>query len=92
MTAALGSALVDRGMALVSEVVAIALGRSLILPKRAIDALTKQKKRQAAERLAAGAAWYDTNLVFCREDGHPYTKEALNWRFSKMIKRAGIHH
>jgi integrase len=66
--------------------------RSLVLPKRAIDALTKHKKRQAAERLAAGAAWNNTDLVFCHEDGHPYTKDALNWRFSKMTKRAGIGH
>jgi integrase len=66
--------------------------RSLVLPKRAADALTKHRKRQAAERLAAGAAWQDTNLVFCHEDGHPYTKDALNWRFSKMTRRAGIGH
>jgi integrase len=66
--------------------------RSLVLPKRAVDALTQHKKRQAAERLKAGAAWHDTNLVFCHEDGHPYTKDALNWRFSKMTRRAGIGH
>ena len=66
--------------------------RSLVLPKRAVDALAKHKKRQAAERLAAGGAWHDTNLVFCHEDGHPYTKDALNWRFAKMTKRAGIGH
>ena len=45
--------------------------RSLVLPKRAVDALTKHRKRQAKERLAAGAAWHDTNLVFCHEDGRP---------------------
>ncbi len=66
--------------------------RSLVLPKRAVDALTKHKKRQARERLAAGAAWHDTNLVFCHEDGQPYTKDALNWRFSKVTKHAGIGH
>jgi integrase len=66
--------------------------RSLVLPKRAIDALTKHKRRQATERLAAGTAWHDINLVFCHEDGHPYTKDALNWRFSKMTRRAGIGH
>jgi integrase len=66
--------------------------RSLVLPRRAVDALKKHRKRQAAERLAAGTAWHDTNLVFCHEDGRPYTKDALNWRFSKMTKRAGIGH
>jgi integrase len=66
--------------------------RSLVLPKRAVAALQAHKKRQAAERLAAGAAWRDNNLVFCHEDGRMYTSDALNWRFSKMTKRAGIGH
>jgi integrase len=66
--------------------------RSLVLPRRAVDALTKHRKRQAAERLAAGAVWQDSNLVFCHEDGSMYTRYALNWRFSKMTRRAGIGH
>ena len=66
--------------------------RSLMLPKRAVAALQAHKKLQAAERLAAGAAWQDNNLVFCHEDGRMYTSDALNWRFSKMTKRAGIGH
>src|SRR5205807_9209173 len=39
--------------------------RSLVLPKRAVAALQAHKKRQVAERLAAGAKWHDDNLVFC---------------------------
>jgi integrase len=66
--------------------------RSLVLPKRAVTALQAHRKRQAAERVAAGAAWQDNNLVFCHEDGRMYTSDALNWRFSKMTKRAGIGH
>jgi integrase len=66
--------------------------RSLELPKRAIAALQAHKTRQARERLAAGAMWEDNNLVFCREDGHLYSSDALNWRFSRMTKRAGIGH
>ena len=66
--------------------------RSLVLPKRAVTALQAHKKLQAAERLAAGAAWQDNNLVFCHEDGRMYTSDALNWRFSKMTRRAGIGH
>jgi integrase len=50
------------------------------------------KWRQAAECLAAGPAWQDNNLVFCHEDGTPYTKDALNWRFGKVTHRAGIGH
>jgi site-specific recombinase XerC len=64
--------------------------RSLVLPRRAVDALKQHKKRQAAERLKAGALYHDTGLVFCYEDGQPYSRWALNWRFSQMTKRAGI--
>jgi integrase len=66
--------------------------RSLKLPKRAVAALKAHKARQAAERLAAGEAWQDNNLVFCHEDGKMYSSDALNHRFSKMTKRAGIGH
>jgi hypothetical protein len=66
--------------------------RSLVLPKRAVTALQAHRKRQAAERLAAGTAWQDNNLVFCHEDGRMYTSDALNWRFGKMTRRAGIGH
>jgi integrase len=64
--------------------------RSLELPKRAIAALTGHQARQAHERRAAGEAWHDNNLVFCHENGAPYTSDQLNWRFSKMTRRAGI--
>jgi integrase len=67
--------------------------RSLMLPKRAITALRRTRPAPGAERLAAGAAWQDNNLVFCHEDGgRMYTSDALNWRFSKMTRRAGIGH
>jgi hypothetical protein len=48
------------------------------------------RTRQASERLAAGAAWHDNNLVFCREDGSPYTRYALNWRFGQVTCRPGL--
>jgi integrase len=66
--------------------------RSLTLPKRTLVALKAHKRRQAAEREAAGEAYLDSNLVFCHEDGTMYTRDALNWRFSKMTRRAGIGH
>ena len=66
--------------------------RSLRLPRRAIEALKAHKKRQATERLAAGEAWQNNNLVFCHEDGRPYSRDALNWRFGKMTRLAGLGH
>ena len=66
--------------------------RSLALPKRAVQALRAHKKRQAAERLAAGELWQDHGLVFCHPDGQPYSRDALNWRFGKVTQLAGIGH
>ena len=66
--------------------------RSLVLPKRAITALKAHKARQDAERREAGEAWHANNLVFCHENGTTYTSDALNWRFSKMTRKAGIGH
>src|SRR3974390_1810467 len=69
-----------------------------MLPRRAIDALQVHRKRQDAERLQAagrleaGEAWHDPNLVFCYEDGRQYSRDALNWGFSKITRRAGIGH
>jgi integrase len=64
--------------------------RSLELPKRAIAALTVHQARQANERRASGEAWHGNNLVFCHENGDPYTSDQLNWRYGKMTRRAGI--
>ena len=66
--------------------------RSLTLPKRALVALRAHRRRQGAECEAAGEAYHDNNLVFCHEDGTMYTRDALNWRFGKVTRRAGIGH
>jgi integrase len=66
--------------------------RSLILPRRALSALRTHRSRQAAERLVAGETWQDHGLVFCHEDGQPYTRDALNWRFAKVTRLAGLGH
>lgn len=66
--------------------------RSLELPKRAVTALKAHKAMQDREREAAGDNWRDTNLVFCHEDGSMYSSRALNHRFSRMTRKAGIGH
>jgi hypothetical protein len=66
--------------------------RSLVLPKRAISALTTHRAMQDRERAASGGSWQETNLVFCHEDGSMYSSDALNWRFGKMTRKAGIGH
>jgi hypothetical protein len=32
------------------------------------------------------------NLVFCCAEGTPYSKDALNWQFGKLTRRAGLGH
>jgi integrase len=66
--------------------------RSLVMPQRAIRALEAHKAMQDREREAAGRSWLETGLVFCHENGSMYSSEGLNWRFSRMTKKAGIGH
>jgi len=57
-----------------------------------VIALDAHRERQARERCEAAAAWQEHNLVFCHENGAPYASDQLNWRFSKMTRRAGLGH
>lgn len=43
--------------------------RSVALDAGTVDTLRAHRKAQAAERLALGPAYVDSDLVFCREDG-----------------------
>jgi hypothetical protein len=51
-----------------------------------VEALKAHKKSQAAERLAAGEAWHDNDLVFYHPDGRPYTRDGLNYRFGQVTQ------
>jgi integrase len=65
--------------------------RPIRLSKLATDALRRHKATQAAERLQAGAAWLDHQLVFCRPTGRPITAAWLvRGRFQPLLKRAGL--
>jgi site-specific recombinase XerD len=46
--------------------------------------------RQAAERLAAGEAWQEHDLVFCREDGTPLDRWHVRKEFQKITKAARL--
>lgn len=43
--------------------------RTLSLPSQAVEVLKAHKAKQAADRLAAGELWQETNLVFCTTIG-----------------------
>ncbi|WP_243723291.1 tyrosine-type recombinase/integrase [Actinomadura sp. 7K507] len=64
--------------------------RGIAMADMAVDALTALRKRQAAEKLQAGDAWQGHNLVFCKEDGTPYTDGDVARRFRQITKAAGL--
>lgn len=62
--------------------------RTVPLPPQAVDALRAHKVAQGKERLAAGAAWQDTGIVFASRIGTPMEPDNLrrNWyRVRKVV-------
>ena len=57
----------------------------------AVEVLRAHRKRQAAERLAAGPAWQDNGLVFCNTIGGPLDPSNVDrHNFAPIVKRAGV--
>ena len=54
-----------------------------------VQALRAHRTRQAAERLAAGEAW-QSDLVFCREDGTPLDRWQVRKEFQKITRDARL--
>ena len=64
--------------------------RAVKLGELASAALRAHRQRQLEERLRAGPAWHDLDLVFCREDGYYLNaRSAVKW-LDELLKRAGI--
>ncbi|WP_246178598.1 site-specific integrase [Actinomadura decatromicini] len=64
--------------------------RTLELPTPAVEALRTHHTRQAAQRLRAGGAWQDNNLVFCSPIGTPLDAANVRRAFRLITKKAGI--
>jgi len=64
--------------------------RTLALPQNAVTALREHRKRQAEARLAAGALWQDTGLVFTTSVGTPLDASHVRRDFRALCKQAGI--
>ena len=66
-------------------------GRNIKLTAMATEALKRHLIRQKAERLAAGTKWEDDNLIFCRDDGRPLTRDMVaRSHLRPILKRAGL--
>jgi integrase len=67
--------------------------RTVMLPTIAIEALRRQKARQAAARLAAGAAWQDRhNLIFTDALGRPARPDNVSGYFRAAVDSLGLPH
>jgi integrase len=64
--------------------------RTLALPEMAAGALRAHKKRQAGERLAAGAERSDHDLVFCTRTGSALDAANVRREFRAVCKAAKI--
>jgi integrase len=64
--------------------------RTLELPERAAEALRKHHTRQAAQKLKAGEAWQNTNLVFCTRTGTPLDPAHVRRTFRLITGKAKI--
>ncbi|GAA3950272.1 site-specific integrase [Actinomadura viridis] len=64
--------------------------RGLGIADMAVAALRALKTRQAAEKLKAGEAYKDHDLVFCHVNGAPYTAHHVRRRFRRVVDAAGL--
>ena len=64
--------------------------RVLQLPARVVAALREHRRRQTAERLRAGDAWQDHDLVFCRQDGTALDRWQVRRELSQITRAAGL--
>ncbi|HEX6817068.1 MAG TPA: site-specific integrase [Ktedonobacterales bacterium] len=65
--------------------------RRIALSAKALDALRRHRARQLEERLAAGPAWKDEDLVFCTPVGRALCGNHLSGRdFQALLKRASL--
>lgn len=64
--------------------------RSIALDDETVARLRAHRKRQAEDKLAFGAAYQDSGLVFCWEDGSPLNPNVVTRRFYRILERAGL--
>ena len=64
--------------------------RTLALPQTAIQALRDHRRRQAEDRLAAGALWQENGLVFTSVIGTPLDAANVRREFRKIMEAAGL--
>lgn len=64
--------------------------RTLAVPLALVGSLREHKERQDAERVAAGLAWHDIDLVVARRNGYPLSRSVVTHRFQELLERIGL--
>ncbi|MDP8961934.1 MAG: site-specific integrase [Actinomycetota bacterium] len=64
--------------------------RDVALDEVVIAAMRAHRRRQAQERLAAGEAWQDRDLVFCRQDGSELDPDWISREFRRLTITARL--
>jgi integrase len=64
--------------------------RSVALTDDAIRELKAHRQRQLQERLLLGAAYQNSGLVFCREDGEALDPREFTKRFQRWLEKSGL--
>jgi integrase len=66
--------------------------RVLRLPKEVLDSLRLHHRRQLEQRLAAGSAWQDRDLVFTSRNGTALDGRNVTRYLQSHLKRLGLPH
>ena len=64
--------------------------RRIPLPPLAVEVLRAHRQRQLEQRLQAGPAWRDLDLVFCRPDGYYLNERSVLRWYHELLERAGL--
>ncbi len=64
--------------------------RGLGLSDTIVEALERQKRMQAEDRLRAGESWHDTGLVFTTLDGRQVDQRYFRKAYRAVLKKAGV--
>jgi len=80
----------ENGRVYLGDVKTKAARRTITLPNVAVEALRRWRRRQAEERLRAGAAWQnETNLLFTSRTGGPLRRSNVDGRdLARVIRKA----
>lgn len=88
--------LVERSLVVVNDVVGWSAPktprsrRAVSLDAETVVAMRAHRKRQLEERVLAGDAWEDEDLVFCDELGGPLHPDRFTRTFQSAARRAGV--